>query len=98
MNARIAIENLCKFIKRSTNLIHADFSHTGLSEKQLWYFGRTMRRSKSLRALHLSGNPGITERLVEFLGKRIHCIDDDKGNSIDILNLPSAIKHREEFH
>jgi len=66
-NAVTAIENLCNFIKKNTSLIHADFSHTGLNEKQLWYFGRAMRRSKSLRSLHLCGNPGITPRLKEYL-------------------------------
>lgn len=33
VSARVAIENLCKFIRRNKELIHADFSYTGLSEK-----------------------------------------------------------------
>jgi len=33
VSARVAIENLCKFIRRNKGLIHADFSYTGLSEK-----------------------------------------------------------------
>ena len=33
VSARVAIENLCKFIRRNKDLIHADFSYTGLSEK-----------------------------------------------------------------
>jgi hypothetical protein len=64
---KIIIENLCRFIKNSRVLQHADFSNTGMTEKILWYFGRTMRRTRSLRALHLSDNPGITPRLLQYL-------------------------------
>ena len=31
--ATTSIEYLCKFIKRNKNLVHADFSNTGLNEK-----------------------------------------------------------------
>jgi hypothetical protein len=88
-NAAAAIENLCKFIKSDPVLIHVDFSNTGLSEKQLWYFGRAMRRSKSLRALHLCGNPGITDRLKTFLKERARCLHDYQINHIDSSILPS---------
>ena len=75
--ATTSIEHLCKFIKRNRVLLHADFSNTGLNEKQLWYFGRAMRRSKSLRSLHLSGNPGITEKVIDYLAERAHCIPEE---------------------
>jgi hypothetical protein len=94
-NATQAIENLCNFIKRNKVLVHADFSHTGLSEKMLWYFGRTLRRSKSIRALHLSGNPGITDRLKAYLSERAHCKVDEGDNIIDMAMLPSHIELRE---
>jgi len=84
-NAVLAIENLCTMIKKNTALIHADFSNTGLNEKQLWYFGRAMRRSKSLRALHLCGNPGITPRLKTYLHDRAHCRHEEEINQIDFL-------------
>ena len=87
--ATTSIEFLVKFIKRNRALIHADFSNTGLNEKQLWYFGRAMRRSKSLRSLHLSGNPGITDRLIAYLTERAHCIPEQPTNELDFSELPS---------
>jgi hypothetical protein len=48
-----------------------------MSEKILWYFGKALRRTKSLRAIHLSGNPGITKRLIDYLKKRVHCAEEE---------------------
>lgn len=92
-NSKSIMTNLCKFIARNKNLIHADFSHTGLNEKMLWYFGRTMRRTHSLRSLHLSGNPGISKRLKQYLHKRAHCANKIELNIVDMNLLPSNAKH-----
>lgn len=97
-NSKSIMTNLCKFIARNKNLIHADFSHTGLNEKMLWYFGRTMRRTHSLRSLHLSGNPGISKRLKQYLHKRAHCADKIEVNIIDMNLLPSNAKHEHHVH
>lgn len=98
--ATTAIEFLCKFIKRSRVLVHADLSNTGLNEKALWYFGRAMRRSKSLRSLHLSGNPGITDRLIGYLTERAHCIPEEPNNELDFSQMPSQLelKNLEKEH
>ena len=76
---KMDVENLCKFIKRNSHLLHVDVSYVGLSEIQLWYFGRTLRRAKSIRSLHASGNrtnnqDSITPRLKAYLLHRIHPI------------------------
>lgn len=81
--AQISIENLCIFIKKNKNLIHIDLTNTGLNEKQIWFFGRALRRCKSLRVLHLCGNPGITDRVKEYLATRAHAKVVDKINTID---------------
>lgn len=89
-NTRKALENLCRFIRRNTVLNHVDLSHCGMNEQMLWYFGRTLRRAKSLRGLHLSGNPGITERLIEYMKDRIHCkTENPVRNYIALGSLPS---------
>lgn len=72
-SAKFSIKCLCKFIKRNKNLLHVDLSYTGLSELQLWEFGAALRRAKSMRSIHLSGNK-ITKRLVQHLVDRAHCI------------------------
>ena len=55
-----------------------------------------MRRSKSLRGIHLSCNPGLTPKLVDYLKKRIHSIDEQEINTIDFRKLPSILQLREE--
>ena len=89
-NAKRAMENLCRFIRRNTVLNHVDLSYCGMNEQMLWYFGRTLRRSKSIRGLHLSSNPGITERLIEYFKDRMHCKTDNAvRNYIPLGMLPS---------
>mmetsp|Transcript_33923 Transcript_33923/g.52238 ORF Transcript_33923/g.52238 Transcript_33923/m.52238 type:complete len:176 (+) Transcript_33923:195-722(+) len=94
-HAKFAIECICSFLRRNINLIHLDLSNTGLSEKQLWYFGRALRRTKSLRAIHLNGNPGITSRLLEYLRWRAHCQPEDKENFIDFTKMPTILEIRD---
>lgn len=94
-SAQHAIDQLCKFIKRNKSLLHLDLSHTGLSEKQLWHFGAALRRSKSLRALHLTGN-AITDRLIDYLVERAHAHKVEHQNFIDFRRLPSTLKFRGE--
>lgn len=60
-----------------------------MSEQILWYFGKALRRTKSLRAIHLSGNPGISQRLIDYLKIRVHCsAEEEERNTIDFTNMP----------
>ena len=100
-NERMATEDLCKFIRKNRELIHVDLSYAGLSEVQLWYFGRVMRRAKSVRSLHLTGNrkidkESITPRLTKYLHARAHCSPESDlyANLIDFSKLPSTLKMR----
>ena len=67
------IANLSKFIKHNKNLLHLDLSNTGLGEQSLNLIGTAVRRAKSLVCAHFSGNPGVTEPLMEFLFERLRC-------------------------
>ena len=92
--SELAQENgraLCDFIKRNRRLIHLDLSHTGLVEAQLWQFGAALRRSKSLRAFHLSGNPGITDRVIRYLAERAHALYFPTLNCIEFQSMPSNL-------
>lgn len=95
-SAQHAINQLCRFIKRNRSLLRLDLSNTGLSEKQLWHFGAALRRSKSIRSLHLSGND-ITEKLVDYLVERAHAHKVGHQNFIDFRSLPSTLKFRGEL-
>ena len=65
--------NLSNFIKYNKNLLHLDLSNTGMTEDMLWNIGTAMRRSRSMVALHLSGNPGVTQALKDYLEQRVRC-------------------------
>ena len=71
-NAQFVVDCICTIIKYNPNLIHLDLSNTGLTEPMMWHFGQALRRAKSLRSIHLCGNVGITDELVEYLTKRTH--------------------------
>ena len=60
-------------IKRNRKLLHLDLSCTNLSEYMLWHIGKALSRARSVIAVHLSGNYGVTERLVDLLRTRIRC-------------------------
>lgn len=53
--------------------MHFNLSNTGLTEGMLQVIGTSLRRARSLLVLHLSGNPGITDELKEYLQNRVHC-------------------------
>ena len=62
----------------------------------IWAFGRALRRSKSLRAVHLSGNPGLSDEgkakiLIDYLVTRAHAVLIDRYNVIDFNKLPSNV-------
>ena len=54
------MELLGKQIKFNPNLAHLDLSSTGLTKYIIHGLGKTLRRSRSLLAIHLSENPGLT--------------------------------------
>jgi len=64
---------LTRFIKYNRNLPHLDLSYTGLNELVLRTIGVSLRRWKSILALYLSGNLGVTKDLKEYLHARIRC-------------------------
>lgn len=50
------VDDLVTFVKKNPNIVHVDLSNTGLIEKHLISFGVALRRTKSLRSIHFSGN------------------------------------------
>ena len=53
----------------------------------MWHIGPTLRRSKSIRAIHLNGNQ-VTDRIVQFLVERTHG-HLFTHNDIDFSQMPS---------
>ena len=51
-----------KMIKHSRTLQHIDLTSTGLSTFIIREIGISMRKSRALMSIHLSGNPGLTRQ------------------------------------
>ena len=66
---------LVGFVKYNQKLYHLDLTHTGLNELMIKKIGTALNKARSLVGIHLSDNPGITERNLEFLKDRIRCRD-----------------------
>lgn len=45
------------FVKYNPYLVHLDLTSTGLTRKQLMFFGKLLTRAQSLKSIHLSANP-----------------------------------------
>lgn len=70
---RMVKRALTRFIKYNHHLYHFDLSHTGLNEGVLKKVGASLSKARALVTLHLSGNPGINDRNLKYLKKRIRC-------------------------
>lgn len=84
-------KNLVAFVKYNQALQHFNLSNTGISEEVIKSVGISLDKSRGLVSIHLSNNPGITERVKEFLYKRIKCRPVDPAFKIefDIEKLES---------
>ncbi len=69
------MDNLTRFIKYNKHLIHLDLSYTRLDDMMITLLGTSLRRAKSLVAVHFTGNPGVKQGQCEFLHGRVHCRD-----------------------
>ena len=61
------LDNILRIIKYNNHLIHLDLSYTRLDEMMILQLGTALRRSKSLVAVHFTGNPGVTEKTSNYL-------------------------------
>jgi hypothetical protein len=55
------LKDIANFIKLNPSLILLDLSNCGLRELAISKLIRAIRKSISLKTLHLSGNPGVTK-------------------------------------
>jgi hypothetical protein len=72
-NSLKILNNLMGIIKRNKNMQHLNLTSVGLTERMLVDVGSSLTRAKSLLSVHLCGNKGVTDRLKQYLEKRIRC-------------------------
>ena len=61
------VENIIRLIKYNKNLQLLNLQKTGLTEYMLLKIGKALSRTKSLLSIHLCDNPGVTDRLKDYL-------------------------------
>jgi hypothetical protein len=62
---------LGSLIKFNPKFIHFDLTSTGLNKFLIFELGKMLKRSRSLLAIHMSENPGLSEENVSYLRRRI---------------------------
>ena len=72
-NEEYVLLYLGKIIKQNKKMQHLDLSGTGLGKKIIHELGRCLRRAPSICSIHLSGNPGVSDKERRYLSERIHC-------------------------
>ena len=60
------------FIKYNIFLVHLNLEHCGLIGPAIKYIAALLRKSQALRCLHLCGNTGVNDEMVEWVKTRIH--------------------------
>lgn len=71
----------CQYIHKNQNLIHLNLRETGMSELCLMELLKNgIAKSKSLLAVHLCGNPGLTYDFMDLAHKtlKMQTTDNDK--------------------
>ena len=62
---------LSTFIKYNTYLVHLDLRNIGLNESGIKYIASFLTKSQALQCLHLGGNAGVTQEIVNWVCERI---------------------------
>lgn len=67
-----------RFMKNNINLIHINLGYSQISDRVSKRLVAALTRSPSVRALHLDGNPCITEDFIRFVEDRIKAPDSQQ--------------------
>lgn len=92
------IFKICKFIKMNSKLMHLNLSGMGMTQPMMNEFGRALRRTKSMIALHLSQNNGDNESLRAALIERAHIKPFEPIVRPDLrsLNIKESLKDKDK--
>ena len=65
------MEGLKNFMKYNVRLVHLDLQTTGLPTQIIYSIGHYLTRATGLQAIHLCGNDGINDEVIEWIRNRI---------------------------
>ena len=60
------------FVKYNIHLVHLNLERCGLIGPAIKFIAALLRKSQALRCLHLCGNVGVNDDMVDFVHERIH--------------------------
>ena len=84
------IDCISKFIRRNKQLIHLNLEDTGLTYPMLLELLKVIKKAGNLQAIHLCGNPGLTEiQLIHNTVKLLNPV-----NFSDWSNFGNAMKKK----
>ena len=80
-------EYLDHFLRVNRKLVHIDLTATNLSETAMLQILPAIRKSKSIQAVHLSGNPGVTEHFKAEASTLLKTKPKGSGNRLNLQDL-----------
>ena len=104
MDSSISVEEenharsqLIDFLKCDTKLIHLDLSSTNLNENIIMALLPAIKKSKSLQAVHLSGNQGVNERTLNEARRVLKTDPNEAKRSLNLVNFFDQ-ETKERYH
>ena len=79
-----------KIIKHSRVMQHIDLTGTGLGTYIIKEIGNSMRKSRALMCIHLSGNPGLTRQNMGLITSGLKVRQDE--NIPRFIRIDNAFK------
>ena len=79
-----------KIIKHSRTMQHIDLTGTGLGTYIIKEIGNSMRKSRALMCIHLSGNPGLTRQNMGLMTAGLKMRQDE--DIVRFIRLDKIIK------
>jgi len=79
-NEKKVVDLLQLMLSSNSNLMHLDLSECGLSADMLLEISRSIKFSMSLIAVHLSGNPGLTQYVKNKIIQRLSASYEKQHN------------------
>ena len=85
---------LSNFIKYNLNLSHLDLQATGLNDSAIRFIVQQVSQSHSLQNVHLCGNEGISQALVEWIAQELDTEIEQEEMIITIPNYQGPMQQQ----
>ena len=80
-------EQLYSFLRINKKLVHLDLTATNLSETAILHILPAIKRTKALQGIHLSGNPGVTEKVKQKARQLLKTHPEESRKTLNIFQF-----------